>query len=390
MRTSSAALRSIAQKIMMNETPRELLGSRLEALRDLKGLTQQELSEAAGVSQGFLSRVQNGTRALPEPLALDLCRVYSVPMSFFEVTEGVTDTGQFTFRKKAKASARDERRVKRLYSEAARLFNAISETSKFRTSALPDPAEFDGDPEECAEALRRSAGLGPEDPVKNVTRLLERHGIGVVSDLDETFHAVSDHVGVSRPNVGTDRPLVALTSQLPGAVQRLTLGHEAAHWIFDRDLKSPLGSTRSPEEARAFRFGGALLLPERVVRKRVTESLSLHGYLRIKADYGITVGAITRRAKDIGVISSSRYRSLSIQLSSQGWRTNEPVEVAQESPRLFRQALEQVYGRHYVSLASDEYGIEPALIQRWLGPEPQPNPGGSTDSSNVVSVAFGR
>lgn len=372
-----------------NNTDRELLGPRLLALRDLKGLTQQELATSAEVSQSFLSLVQKGSRPLPESLAVKLSETYSLPLSFFQMPDGETDAGQFTFRKRARASARDERRVKRLYSEAARLFNAISAASEFRTSELPDPAEFNNDPEECAEALRRSAGLGPEDPVKNVTRLLERHGVGVVNDLDDSFEGASDHVGVSRPNLGTERPLVALTSQLPGAVQRLSLGHEAAHWIFDRRLASPLGSTRCPEEARAFRFGGALLLPERVVRARVTESLSLHGYLRIKADYGISVGAIARRAKDIGVISPERYRSLSIQLSSQGWRTNEPVDVAQETPRLFGQALSKVYGRHFVTRASDEHGIDPGLILRWTGDQTSTEEQESTAATSNV-VAFRR
>lgn len=375
----------------MTETKdRELLGTRLEALRDLRGLTQQELAAAAGVSQGFLSRVQNGTRALPESLAVDLCETYSLPLSFFQIADGVTDNGQFTFRKRSRASARDERRVKRLYSEAARLFSSISDASGFRTHGLPDPDDFNGDPDECAEALRTSAGLGLEDPVKNVTRLLERHGVGVISNLDDSIDGASDHVGVSRPNPGTDRPLVALTAELPGAVQRLSLGHECSHWIFDRHLTSPLGSTRSPEEARAFRFGGALLLPARVVRKRVTESLSLHGYLRIKADYGISVGAIVRRARDLGVISPARYRSLSIQISSQGWRSNEPVDVAQETPALFRQALAKVYGKHAVSRASDEYGIEPALIQRWLGTAEASEINASPERDNVVPLTFGR
>ena len=64
-----------------------------------------------------------------------------------------------------------------------------------------------------------------------------------------------------------------------------------------------------------------------MIRQRVTENLLLHGYMRIKADYGISIAAIIRRAKDLGVITAARYRSLSIQISSQGWRLNEPVEV---------------------------------------------------------------
>lgn len=374
----------------MIEPPHQehLVGARLEALRDLKGLTQQELATAAGVSQGFLSRVQNGTRPLPRSMALELCAAYLLPLTFFQVAESETVTGQFTFRKKARASARDERRVKRLYSEASRLFAYISAESGYRTSNLPDPKDHNDDPEECAEALRSSAGLAPEEPVKNVTRLLERHGVGVISNLDEGFGEVADHVGISRPTERGDRPLVALVSELPGAVQRLSLGHEAGHWVFDRHLTTPLAGTRCPEEARAFRFGGALLLPEPVVRKRVTESLSLQGYLRVKADYGMSVGAICRRAKDLGVISPTRYRSLSIQLSSQGWRHDEPVDVAAETPRLVGQALQRVYGRRYVSRASDAHGIEQTLIRRWTRTSPAADEQADT-TDNVVSVSFG-
>ena len=54
----------------------------------------------------------------------------------------------------------------------------------------------------------------------------------------------------------------------------------------------------------------------------MSESLNLHGYLPIKATYGISVGAIIMRARDLGILSADRARSLQIQLSSQGWRTN--------------------------------------------------------------------
>jgi len=142
--------------------------------------------------------------------------------------------------------------------------------------------------------------------------------------------------------------------------------HEAHHLIADRNLAGPITSTRSPEEQRAFHFAGAFLLPERVVRRRVSESLNLHGYLPIKADYGISVGAITRRALDLGMISSHRYRSLSIQLSSAGWRTNEPVDVADEKPLLLGQALRKAFGNQAVARASHVVGSDPEWILRWI------------------------
>ena len=233
-----------------------------------------------------------------------------------------------------------------------------------------------------AVALRRAAGLDDEEPMLNVTRTLERFGIGVVDRLDEHGYS-GGHTGVSRPSRLNDPPLVALADDVPGAVKRLTLLHEAYHVMADRDLSRPITSTRSVEEQRAFRFAEAVLLPKPVVRKRVSESLNLHGYLPIKADYGISVGAITRRARDMGLISNERYRSLNIQLSSAGWRTNEPVEVADEKPLLLAQALRKAFGPQAVARASHVVGATPEWIRRWT----QATAGGEAPmATNVVDL----
>lgn len=360
--------------ILMNESEnKSYQGKRLRVLRDLEGITQAELAGTLGVTQSFLSRVEKEEKPFPKSVALAASNNYGVPISFFQIESNVSAMGQFTFRKNSRARVRDEQRIKALYEEAARLFYDASEESGYHTVVLPEPVDHNGDPEECAEALRRTYGVGPEDPIKNVTRLLERCGVGVVSRLDASSVEVSEHIGISRPNKLNNRPLVALTHHVPGAVQRLSLGHELGHWIFDRHLTAPVHGIRNPVEARAFRFAGALLLPERVVWRRVTESLSLHAYLPIKADYGISVSAILRRAKDLGVISPERYRSLSIQLSSQGWRRQEPIEVAEESPRLFHQALGQVFGNAYSFVASNRHGVTSENLRRWTNCEQTEN-----------------
>jgi len=344
----------------------ELRGERLSVLRELNGVTQGELAEQLDVTQGFLSHVEKGQRPLPEAVAVRAAQAYAVPVRFFEVSAGVAGMGQPTFRKKAKAGVRDERRVVALHSEAARLFRHVSLVSGLGAADLPAPHDFDDDPELCAEEVRRSVGLAQGDPVPNMTRLLERRRVGVITRLDDRDPDVSDHLGISRPHPVNDRPLVAVTHAVPGAVLRLSLGHELGHLIFDQRLDAPVMSTRGPEEARAFRFAGSLLLPARIVRNRVTETLTLHGYLRIKADFGISVPAIVRRARDLNVISEARYRSLSIQISSQGWRANEPVDVADEHPTLVDQAVRKVFGSHHIQRASDTTGIPPAYLRRWL------------------------
>lgn len=305
-------------------------------------------------------------------MLLDASREFSLPAAFFEVRPSPLDSGHVTFRKTARASVRDEDRVTALYDEAARLFRTVSEASGYRTAQLPDPADHRHDPEILAAAMREAAGLGPEDPVLNATRALERFGVGVIDNLDRIEQGSTEHTGISRPSSLNNRPLVALVAELPGAVKRLTLLHEVCHLILDRDLPGPITSRRSIEEQRAFRFAGAFLLPEVVVRRRVSDSLTLHGYLPIKADYGISVGAIVRRAHELGVIGAARYRSLNIQLSSQGWRTHEPVVVADEKPLLLSQALRKVYGQQATAKSAHEIGVSPHWIHQWTHTHTEP------------------
>lgn len=368
---------------MALESPHRFNGQRLTALRHIVGLTQTSLAKQLDVTQSFLSQVERGSRPTPDSLVAQATAEFGLPIAFFAVQSTPLEVGPITFRKTSRVSVKDEDRVSELYNEAARLFRTASAESGHVAADLPDPAEFRDDPEEVAIAMRRAAGLGEEDPVLNATRTLERFGIGVVDRLDERGHE-GGHTGISRPSRLNDRPLVALADDVPGAVKRLTLLHEAYHLIADRDLAGPITSTRSPEEQRAFHFAGAFLLPEGVIRRRVSESLNLHGYLPIKADYGISVGAIIRRARGLGVISSERYRSLSIQLSSAGWRTNEPVHVADEKPLLLGQALAKAFGSQAVARASHVVGSDPEWILRWthdIDVEPPPLP------TNVIDIS---
>lgn len=349
----------------MAPEPARAVGQRLTALRQIHGLTQGDLAERLGVTQSFLSHIARGARPMPDSMVIDASRAFGVPVSFFTIQQTPAEMGPVTFRKNSRASARDEGRVVALYDEAARVFRAVSERSEYHAADLPDPADYDNDAELVAEAMRSAAGLGPEDPVLNATRALERFGIGVVDNLDHLSDDSRGHTAVSRPSRYNGRPLVALVADVPGAVKRLTVLHEAGHLIFDRDLAGPVSGTRSPEEKRAYKFAGAYLLPEKVLRQRVSETLNLHGYLPIKADYGISVGAIIMRARDLGVISADRARSLQIQLSSQGWRTNEPVPVADEKPVLLGQALRKVYGKQAAAKAAHDLGVAPEWINQW-------------------------
>lgn len=343
-----------------------LNGERLTDLRDLLSLSQTALADRLRVKQAFISMVESGARTIPESLAADAVAAFGLPSSFFLVPTTLRDTAPVTFRKKSAASVRDERRIIKKHQEAARLFATVSKASGYRESRLPDPNCFNGDTLLLAESVREIDGLSIDEPIPNVTRLLERLGVGVLKHLEPGIADDKDHVSMSRPADGDERPLVAIVASCPGDMVRLSLAHELGHLIFDRNRAKPIPSTRSPEEKRAYDFASALLVPDVVMRNSVGESLTLHGYLPLKAKYGISVAALIMRARRMGLISEERARSLHIQRSSQGWRRHEPVQVKGEKTSLLEQCYARAFPNQSNPQVSEATGIMVSLLDEWL------------------------
>lgn len=348
----------------MTSREAERSGQRLEALREMFNLTQTGLADRVGVNQSFLSRIEKGERPLPAELVAKLTMAYKVPATFFEVPPTDREGLIQTFWKTSKATAADERRIKRLHREAARIFESISEDSGYRATDFVDPVDHGGNVEQVAAVTRKRIGVTAGAPIMNTARTLERLGVGVVTNLDGLDPDSTDHKGISMPHSRTGRPLVGLISEMNGADRRFALMHELGHLIFDQGLSVPIRTRRDPAELRAHQFARAMLLPAEAVSDQISESLNLQGYLGIKAEFGAPVGAIIKRGRDLGLISADRERSLFIQWSSQGWRKNEPVEVATEKPLLLSQALTEVYGSDR-SHAARELGLPASLLGQW-------------------------
>ena len=346
----------------------ELSGLRLKALCELEGISRANLADQLGMPASKLSKIENGSQRFPADLATHLGARFGYPLEFFVVQDQLLEGVVPTFRKTSRARALAERQTVRLAKEAGRVFRDASATTDYRGFEFPRDPDLLDDVEFCATLLRRMAGLGPTDPVPHVTRLLERMGVGVVLALQPGRTAKNEHSGLTLPTRLNERPLVAIAHPLAGAITRFTLAHELAHLIWDQDLRQPLTSTRDARELRAHDFAGALLLPRPVAIERVHEGTTLRGLLPIKADYGLSVGAIIIRARNLGIITPERARSLQIQLSSLGWRDAdvEPVEVMSEKPLLLKQALSRVTDMSALALARHT-GLKPELVRFWLG-----------------------
>jgi len=364
-------------------------GARLETLRHIHGLTQRQLGERIGVTQSQLSRLERGDAPLSAELATVASEAFSEPLRFFQVPPSVATAGPVAFRRKAAMRAPERDRVTALYQEASRAFAHVSEASGYHEFVSDFGGRFD-DPAGAAAAVRAEVGLTGEQPVRNVTRLLERLGIGVVSDLeaDHDDESRGDVSGITVPFKHNRRPLVATLSIGRGDVQRLTIAHELGHLILDRNAPTVSCATRSPQEQAAFALGRALLMPPSVLTTRVSESSTLKQLLELKSEFGMSVGAIVYYANRIGAISDARARTLQIQIASRGWREREPVDVTPEKPMLLRQAMAKVYPAGTVARASHDLGIEPSRLRRWLGEDAVSVRDDVRTASNVTRMRF--
>lgn len=308
-------------------------------------MTQKDFASELGIGQAQLSQIERGERTLTATNMVAAKLRFGVPLDFFEappITYSSTDlnyrTRKLTVRERELANVTfglTEQAVR----ERAGTSNNVASLGLAPTNEMRPQREI----EAIAAAARQMIGIRPHKPINNVTRCLERLGI-LVTGL--AMPSVSKQIdGISTP-YRDERPyVITLDLDKPGDRLRFSGAHELGHILLHTDRR-PASSAARENEADA--FASAFLLPREPLLDELAPSLTLAGYSRIKANWGASIQAIIRRALDLGVIDQSRYRSLHIQLSSRGWRTDEPVDIPRERPAIPTPELVRTADRYQV------------------------------------------
>ena len=323
---------------------------RILAVRDLLGLSLQDLAASAGFSQSYFSEIASSKRPFSMAHAEQIADATGFPTEFFLVVAPQLESNSLQFRKLKTSKVTTTRKASQYFREASRIVQRVAQSADLHTKALPyvdEPTEGDLEDaaiEHVAEAARRLMGIAPGAPVPNMTRAVERLGVVVAPVIldpvkDEVREVSEGHFGISHG----DQLGVPVVGYFPGEApdrDRFTVAHELGHVI----LHSHRTATNPEREAN--RFAGAILLPEDSARGELHTQITLNQLARIKAKYGISIQALIMRAAGLGVIDQKRQRSLFVQLSARGWRQNEPVEVGAEYPLLLRRLIELSLPEH--------------------------------------------
>lgn len=217
---------------------------------------------------------------------------------------------------------------------------------------LPEPTDTD-DVEAAACAARSALGLGDE-PVPHVMRLLEAHGIIVL-----TLPGVSDRVDAFSHWYG-QRPFVfASPGKSDKARSRMDAAHELGHLLLHHDAEP--GSQLLERQANT--FGSQFLAPSHRLRDELPGRLDfdvLHG---LKRRWGISLKALIYRGHAMGVYREHAYRRGMALLAQ--WGFPEPGDLGpRESPSLLGKAVHMLGTLRLDQVALAEQTLLPESLVR--------------------------
>lgn len=301
--------------------------------RCLRRINQKELADKAGISQTYLSRIENGTREVTTQALKALSGALEFPVEFFCQNQAVwglpLSLHPAMHRKKKRVSKKS---IDRLHSEInLRLFHlrkfleAVDIEPKLTLPSF-DPDDFNFDFEKIAEAVRRT-WLIPAGPIDNLTNCLELAGIVVIHvDFQD-----SDIDGLSMEVPGLP-PCIFLNINQPADRMRFSAAHELGHLVMHNQLNAEM-------EGQANAFASALLMPEQDIKRHLVGKVDLNLLAQLKPIWRTAMAAILYRASEIKAITPWQSRNLWQQMSARGYRKKEPVDIEREQPELFPEII---------------------------------------------------
>ncbi|MFC9971444.1 helix-turn-helix domain-containing protein [Spirillospora sp. NPDC127200] len=290
------------------------LGEVLVTARRARGYTQEQLAEAAGVTQAALSRYENDLRE-PEPdMLARIAEALGVTEAFLErasrIRGGMAVEAHMRRRQTAKPTLWRgvEARLNMYRMHASLLFE---EVSLHADQQVPRFDLFETTPSDAARMVRMQWRM-PLGPVRSLIQWLEAAGCLVFEEdfgtarIDGMSQWVDDH------------PIILVNSRAPVDRKRLTLAHELGHLcLHSIEISDDV-------ETEANEFAAEFLMPLEVIRPQL-RNLKMGKLLDLKREWAVSMQALVERAFHAGLLSSTQRTNFYKSLSSRGWKTSEPI-----------------------------------------------------------------
>jgi Zn-dependent peptidase ImmA (M78 family)/DNA-binding XRE family transcriptional regulator len=311
-----------------------IYGDRIKQARELNGLTQTELASQIGCKQSAIAHFENNITAPSTATLKEIARATGFLTSFFE--EPALDDfslGSLAYRSRRSATKQEQAQAYQYGSIMYEQTKQMSQKLDLPLLRLPRISER---PELSAKVTRAALGLSPDTPIANLTNSFEQNGgfIFVTPFILSKIDAFSRWA-----KLDVERPLIIVTSGIPGDRLRYSLAHEIGHLVMHN---APRGNILAMEK-EANIFASEFLMPAEVIRGEIPAPVTITSLMGLKQRWGVSIQSLIRRAYDLSLITERHYHYLFEQMSLKGWRKNEPIDIPIESPQAFSKMLKLSY-----------------------------------------------
>jgi Zn-dependent peptidase ImmA (M78 family)/transcriptional regulator with XRE-family HTH domain len=298
--------------------------------REFRGLTQEQLGRAIGVTQAKIAKIEGGLQPeLGDGHAEFLCSALDFPISFFQQNEELLGWGSsaYYYRKKASITALDRKRIQgqvNLTRIHVKKFLRSVEIESVRDLPILDLEDYSGSPIQAARAMRSFWGLS-DGPIKNVTTLMEGAGIVIVP-----LEFGTDSMDATSIRLNELPPMVFINATMPSDRWRWTLVHELAHLLMHQVPNESM-------EDQADSFAAEFLLPEIELKPQFNRigKIRLQDLANLKPFWKVSMQALLMRATSLDQIQSSQAKYLWMQIGKLNYRKNEPNPLPKEGVKTY-------------------------------------------------------
>lgn len=306
----------------------------VSVLREARGWTQKQLADEAGVSQGYVSKVESRLMDLTGERLKAIAGALNAPVALLVApspSTGLEVSCMFHRRRSSKITVADGKRI-----EAIGYLTRLTVNGLLAGLDVPQVALRRMDIDEFGSAttiaqLARAEWRVPSGPIPNLMALLDRLGVAVII---RSVGTAGQDAFSTWPVGGI--PVVVINTGLPTDRLRFSLAHELGHVVMHV-------LPNDDQEQQASDFASELLLPSDEIAADLT-GLTTRQFTRLtelKAKWRVSVGALVQKARALDIISERQFKEFRIRMSQMGWNVSEPIQLPSEEPRLVRDLIER-------------------------------------------------
>lgn len=284
---------------------KEIFGLRLKTARIISGMSMEELCLKMNnlVSKQTISKYESGKMLPGSTNLIALANALNIKPDYLLRPFSVS-LDRIEFRKRSKLGRKEENSIKEIIRDRIERYLEIEEVlgidSNFHNPIKRNSVISDSDVYRIADELRALWELG-QDGIPYIIEMLEIHSVKVIEiNAPITFDGLSGFVD-------DNKPIIVLNQNFPVERKRFTALHELGHLMLNFD------ESLSQKDVERFcnLFSNEMLISRQVFKKLLGNSrhdISLNELRAIQSSFGISVEAQMFKAKQLSIISESRYK----------------------------------------------------------------------------------